>query len=231
MALTLAQYEARIGVFLMDTTNAIWPTSTLDECLRLALHDYSDASPLQLETVITLPGDGRQIALAALTGLEMVSDVWWPYESTGSEVWPPNRVRGWRLYWDDFQPVLFLETEDDAQPQLDDELRLWYSKIRTVQNLDSASITTVQPEHESWLVLGAAGYAAFARATDLAETAGVSAVSTPNLAALGSRWLKKFRDNLDSLRGAAVVGGPGGSVFGAGWRMDRWDMQGSVRWS
>lgn len=231
MALTLAQYEARVSALLMDTANTIWPTATLDECLRLALHEYSDASPLQFETVITLPGDSREIALAALTGLEMVSDVWWPYDSAATtETWPPNRVRGWRLYWDDLQPVLYLETEDDAQPQLNDELRLWYSKIRTIQNLDSASITTVQAEHESWLVLGAAGHAAFARATDLAETAGVSAVSTPNLAALGSRWLKEFRRDLDSLRGAAVVGGPGGPAFGAGWRMDRWDLQGSVRW-
>ena len=77
----------------MDTANTIWPTATLDECLRLALHEYSDASPLQFETVITLPGDSREIALAALTGLEMVSDVWWPYDSAATtETWPPNRV-------------------------------------------------------------------------------------------------------------------------------------------
>jgi hypothetical protein len=231
MALTLAQYEVRIAAFLMDTSNTIWPTTTLDECLRLALHEYSEATPLQMETVITLPGDGREVALSGLSGLGAVSDVYWPYVSTGAEVWPPNRVRGFRVYWDDLSPVLYLETEDDAQPQQDDELRIWYTKIRTIQNLDSASATTMQPEHESWLVTGAAGYAAFARATDLAETAGVSAVSTPNLAALGSRWLKDFRRNLESIRGSSVlVGGAGGPIFGAGWRMDRWDKQGGVRW-
>lgn len=122
-----------------------------------------------------------------------VGDVWWPYDSSATvETWPPNRVSGFRVDRDDDQPVL-LETVDGSQPQQDDELRLWYSTVRTVQNLDSASVTTIPTDHESWLVLGAAGYAAFARATDLAETAGVSAVSTPNLAALGSRWLKEFR--------------------------------------
>ena len=215
MALTLAQYEARVSALLMDTANTIWPTATLDECLRLALHEYSDASPLQFETVITLPGDSREIALAAdrsRNGLRRLVAL--RFRAT-TETWPPNRVRGWRLYWDDLQPVLYLETEDDAQPQLNDELRLWYSKIRTIQNLDSASITTVQAEHESWLVLGAAGHAAFARATDLAETVGVSAVSTPNLAALGSRWLKEFRRDLDSLagrRGGALGAPPLGRV-------------------
>ena len=126
MGLTLAQYEARVAVFLMDTGNTIWPTATLDECIRLALHEYSEANPLGVETVITLPGDGREVALNALPGLTAVTDVWWPYDSAATtETWPPNRVRGFRMYWDDDQPVLYLETEDDTQPQQDDELRLW----------------------------------------------------------------------------------------------------------
>lgn len=224
MALTLAQYEARVGVFLMDTANAIWPTATLDECIRLALHEYSEANPLGRETVITLPGDGREIALSGVSGLLAVGDVWWPYDSAATtETWPPNRVQGFRVWWDDDSPVLFLETVEGDQPQLNDELRLWYSAVRTVQNLDSASVTTILTDHESWLVLGAAGHAAFARSTDLAETAGVSAVSTPNLAALGSRWLKEFRSNLDTLRGGGAQGGPGGPVFAPGWRIDKWD--------
>ena len=231
MALTLAQYEARVAQFLMDASNSIWPTATLDECIRLALHEYSDANPLGVETVITLPGDGRQVALAALTGLAAVTDVWWPYDSDATtETWPPNRVRGFRLYWDDDQPVLYLETEDDTQPQLNDELRIWYAKQRTIQNLDSGSVTTIQVDHESWIVMGAAGYAAFARATDLAETAGVSAVSTPNLAALGSRWLRTFRANIASLRGQKNPGGPSGPVFGAGWRLDKWDNERGQGW-
>jgi hypothetical protein len=231
MGLTLAQYEARVAVFLMDTGNTIWPTATLDECIRLALHEYSEANPLGVETVITLPGDGREVALNALPGLTAVTDVWWPYDSAATtETWPPNRVRGFRMYWDDDQPVLYLETEDDTQPQQDDELRLWYVKQRTIQNLDSASATTIQVDHESWIVMGAAGQAAFARATDLAETAGVSAVSTPNLAALGSRWLRTFRANVASLRGQRNPGGPGGPVFGAGWRLDKWDNERGQGW-
>lgn len=224
MALTLAQYEARVSQFLMDASNTIWPTATLDECIRLALHEYSDANPLGMETVLTLPGDGREIALNGVSGLIRVTDVWWPYDSDATaETWPPNRVRGFRLYWDDDQPVLFLEVEDDAQPQQNDEVRIWYAKQRTIQNLDGASTTTIQAEHESWIAMGAAGYAVFARATDLAETAGVSAVSTPNLAALGSRWLRSFRANLADLRGQRNPGGPSGPVFGAGWRLDKWD--------
>jgi len=227
MALTLAQYEARIAAFLMDASNTIWSTATLDECLRSALHEYSDANPLAMEAVVTLPGDSREVALNGVTGLLRVTDAWWPYDSAATtSVWPPNRVRGFRVYWDDDQPVLFLETEDDGEPQLDDELRIWYTKIRTIQNLDSASVTTIQAEHESWLVMGAAGYAAFARATDLAETAGVSAVSTPNLAALASRWLRTFRANVASLRGQSNPGGPSGPVFGAGWRLDKWEKAG-----
>jgi len=66
MALTLSQYEARVSQYLMDASNTIWPTATLDECIRLALHEYSEANPLGMETVVTLPGDGREVALSAV---------------------------------------------------------------------------------------------------------------------------------------------------------------------
>lgn len=226
MALTLAQYQSRIAAYLMDASNAIWPTATLDECLQLALDDYSDANPGGAETVVTVSVTGREVALDGVTGFLQASDVWWPYSSTGSEKWPPNRVKGFRVYWDDDQPVLFLESIDGGQPQSGDELRLWYSKARTVQDLGGAAATTVQALHESWLVMGAAGYAAFARATDLAETAGVSSVSTPNLAALGSRWLRTFRRNLGALRGQSNPGGPSQPVFSGEWKLDKWDNGG-----
>ena len=89
----LAGIRDRVEVMLMDTGNAIYDAGTIDEALRLALDQYNFVNPLTMETVITLPGDGREIALSDLTGLVKVIDVWYPYDSgASSETWPPNEL-------------------------------------------------------------------------------------------------------------------------------------------
>ena len=59
---TLAQLRDRVEALLMDTTNAIWDTGTIDEAIRQCLDEYNGVFPLTMETVIVLPGDGREIA-------------------------------------------------------------------------------------------------------------------------------------------------------------------------
>jgi len=115
----LAAVRERVEQLLVDTANAIYPAALIDEAIRLALDQYNLVNPLGTETIITLPGDGREIALEALSGLLYVVEVWWPYDSSAAcETWPPNKVQGFRLWWDDARPVLFLDIPDGAQPQL-----------------------------------------------------------------------------------------------------------------
>lgn len=225
MASTLAQLEARVAQLLFDTGNVIFTTGLIDESLRLALHEYSGAQPLATETVITLPADGREIALSSLTGLLQVTEVWWPYDSSATiETWPPNRVQGFRLWWDDGSPVLFLTTVDESEPDQDDEVRVWYTKVHTIQNLDSADSTTLPGPHESTIVLGAAGYACASQAANLTNTAVTMTVPSPKYAEIGGVYLTQFRAQLKSLRSGP--GGIRGSPWGRGWAMDKWDEQG-----
>jgi hypothetical protein len=221
MGSTLTQLESRVQQFLMDATAAIWTTATVDEGLRLALHEYSLANPCSMETVIVLPAAGREIALSGVANLLDVTEVWWPYDSL-TEAWPPNKVKGFHLWWDDAQPVLHLTSSDGSQPQAADELRLWYTVAQTIQNLDGGEITTLRALDDTLIVLGAAGHCCFSRSVDLAETAASSTTATPNLAALGSRFLKEFRFLLAKLRPASPMP-PGASPFGAGWSLDQWD--------
>src|SRR5438045_2907564 len=119
---TLAQLEVRVAARLVDSSNAVFSLATIDEALRTVLSDYSATLPRAVETVITLPGIGREIALNSLTNLVAVLDVWWPY-NTLSEVWPPNQVAGFRVWWDDSQPLLILTSKSGNQPQTSDSLR------------------------------------------------------------------------------------------------------------
>lgn len=217
----LAGIRDRIEQMLMDTGNAIWDTAVIDEGLRLALDQYNLIKPLNMETVITLPGDGREIALSDVTGLLNVLDVWWPYDSDAtSETWPPNRVRGWRLWWDDNQAVLFLEITEGSQPQTDEELRLWYSKQQTIQDLDSAATTTLRDDHESILVLGGAGHAAMSRTVDLIETAGTDLYQVGLLGTWGQRKLREFNSHLKAIQRKQTRRGPS---WLSGWSLDKWD--------
>jgi hypothetical protein len=223
MALTLAQYKVRVLALLMDSGAAIWTVASdvSAECIRLALHEYSDVTPLAMETYIVAPAKGREIALNGIAGLRGVTDVWFPFDPD-VEDWPPPHV-AFRVWWDHAQPVLFLSPDTGEQPQADDKLRIFYTKDHMVEGLDSAAVTTIPITHESLVVLGAAGYACFARSVDVSETVGISAVTTPNLGALGSRYLKEFRRRLEPLRDARNTAGVSGEATGAGWKMDQWD--------
>ena len=220
---TIATLIVRCSALLMDTGLAIWPALTLGEAFTQALDQYSAVNPLHMETVITLPGDGREIALSGVTGLIDVLDVWWPYDSDATaETWPPNRVAGWRLWWDDAQPLLFLEIEDSSQPQLDEEVRIWYTKRHTIQDLESADSTTIQNDHDSLIVMGAAGHAAMSRTVDLVETAGTDLYQVSILGTWGSR---KIREYGQALRRLEKVHARRGRSWGGGWSLDKWDRR------
>ncbi len=217
---TLAQLEARLAARLVDVSNAVFAVTTLDEALRAALSEYTAAAPLGMETVLTLPGDGREIALNGVDGLIAVTDAWWPYDSDGAEVWPPNRVRGFRLWWDDAQPVLSLESDRSGQPQAGDELRLWYTRAHTIQNLDGGALTTLPAHHESALVTGAAGYAALSENVDQIGALHFDPTETAELRRWGTARLAEYHSFLNTLRPTAPAAGP---AFGAGWVLDRYE--------
>jgi hypothetical protein len=172
--------------------------------------------------VLTLPGTGREIALNGVTGLIGVTDVWWPYDSDSGEEWPPNQVEGFRLWWDDAQPILFLSTRTGNQPQLSDELRLWYTKAHTIQDLESAATTTVFPHHESGLVLGAAAYAAAAEAVDQIGSLHLDPTENKDLREWAATRLKEFTAWLARVRTSPANAGHA-NAFGPGWQLDEWD--------
>lgn len=227
MSLTLTQLEARVAALLYDATNSVFSVATIDEALKQARDLYTDAAPCPMETVLTLPGDGREIALDSIDNLVSVLDVWFPYDSTADEVFPTPKPRGFRVWWDDARPVLFLNDQLGDQPQQDDEVRIFYTIPHTIQNLDSADATTIPAIHESALCRGAAGFCCLARSADLNETASNMAISTPNYAALASMYLNNpytgFLPFLDSLRQQAQVQGE--PFAQTGWRMDKWDVR------
>jgi hypothetical protein len=216
---SLLQLEARISARLIDPANTVFSLATIDEALRTALAEYSEALPQSDEGILTLPGTGREIALDSFAGLIQVLDVWWPFDPV-TEVWPPNQVAGFRLWWDDARPVLMLSSKTGNQPQLNDTLRLWYTKPQTISSLDGAVVTTVMPQHESGLVTGAAGYAV---ASEMRHQIGSIHVD-PNQVASLNQWATDQLLEFDGWLALVSANAPSsGAPFGQGWGIDKWD--------
>lgn len=219
MTATLSTLRDRVEQALMDSGNAIWATADIDEGIRQAIEDYSRVLPQEAQGTVTLAADGREIGLSSLTGILQVLDVYWPYDST-QEVWPPNRVTGWRVYDLAGVPTLYSMSYTGSQPQSGEKVRVWYTKLHTLNGLDSAAATTIRLDHEGLIAYGAAGKAAMARALDLIETASVDLYSVGLLAQWGKLKLKEFNYHLDRLREYSVRKG---RPWVEGWTLDKWD--------
>ncbi len=219
---TLSQLQTRLAERLADTANAIWSTDALAEAIRAALAEYNEVLPAEHETVLTLPGAGREVALEGLTGLLDVAAVWWPFDSlAASEQWPPNAVTGFTVWWDDARPVLHLNSREGGQPQQDDELRLWYTAPQTIAGLDEADTTTLDSLGESRLLDGAAGYAAARQQIRRAGAVRIDPQEAETLRAWGEARLNEYRAWLQRQRQQRALRGPAWPAVG--WPLDKWD--------
>ena len=214
----LASCRVQVLAILKDATQIAWTTGEVDAALRTALKEYSLINPQMIETVIDLPGNGRMIALDSIDNLIGVAEVWWPFDSdAASETWPPNRVAGWRLIWDNAQPVLFLTSKDGSEPQKDDEVRIWYFTIHSIQDLDGGDITSLPLLHHYLVCQGAAGYAADTGALNRSE------VLDPELVRKwASSQLAEYRREIERIRGSSVR--TEGEPYGPGWKLDKYDL-------
>jgi len=135
---------------------------------------------------VTLSADGREIDISSLTGLWRVEKVWWDYDSS-SPGYPPN----WRQF--EVWPGSILYIDDDDAPSSGDVVRIWYTKKHTIKGLDSATATTVAEEDVTYLVSGAAYFAARARAVELSETLNVDKDVVDRLVEWADEEGKNFR--------------------------------------
>jgi hypothetical protein len=216
----LTLLEAQVAALLQDTAAVAWTTPEIDAAIRLALAEYSRVIPVVTETVITLTTTGREIVLSSstLTGIVYVLEVWWPWFTTGGEVWPPNRVAGFQLRENAGVLTLFLSAIDGSQPKAGDKVRLWWTKPQTVNTLDGAVATTLTTEGKAVVSLGAAGYAAASGTLDRSEVLDIEV-----LRKWGNSMLTEFRSKLEKVR--AETTRTKGDPFGRGWSLDKWDVQ------
>lgn len=191
---TLAELRARVAADLKDSANATWSGDELDAHLRRALHSYSRINPRRQVGTLASSQDVREYALAGLSGLLTILDVWYPYDASAPQ-YPPQRP-AWSRPYDGY---LRLDVADAPTGAADEQLRIFYTVAHTIDDLDGASATTLDADGEGLVVLGATAYAAEQLAQNAIGKVSVSGWTPVNIQRWAAARMKAFEQALAEL--------------------------------
>jgi hypothetical protein len=158
----LADIRDRVESRLQDSTNARWSTGDLDEAIRTALEQYSKYNPQHKLDTVNISAAGREIDISGITDDLQIEKVWWDYDS-GDPSYPPN-FRQFEVW-----PGDLLYIDDREAPANGDVVRIWYTAMHTIEDLDSATATTLPADDEGTIVTGACHFATHSRVVELTE--------------------------------------------------------------
>lgn len=182
----------------------------IDEAIRWALHRYNEVKPDRTIATLTLPSTGREIDISTITDYHKIESVWWNYDSA-DPAYPPN----WRNF--ELWPGDILYIKDAEEPTSGDVVRIWYTRLQTINGLDSATATTVPTDHDTIIVIGASGYAAQERVQD---------TEAPRRPTKLREWAEARRKEFEqALQRLARSEGIENSGIATGPALDRWDTE------
>jgi len=199
---------------LKDAGNALWSEGELEQALRLALAEWSALLPARAVATLDAVDGQREVDLSNISGLLGVVEVWYPYDAFDVHYRRPRPVR-WRMLDD---ATLYLDVEDEPDARYG--VRIFYDCTHTLQGLDDATVTSLAAPDRAALVLGAAGYAALARARESISQVSVGLDEAPRYQAWGQARLQEFVQQAYAL--GQVDSASSDARVGA-WRADKWD--------
>jgi hypothetical protein len=123
-------------------------------------------------------------------------------------------------YWPDEQTIY---VTDDYEPSNGDVVRVFYTKLQTLNGLDSETTTSILLDDETLIAVGACGYAATSRAVDLAEQVTLDRLTAQQVRAWGLAKLQEFRSGLKTVGRRMALEGKGDVELPD---LDRWERDG-----
>lgn len=177
----LSDIRTRVRKDLHDTDagNYRWTDTQLDRHIERALSDLSLAAPQEKTATLATTNGSRDISLSSLTGLLEVEAVEYP---TGQ--FPPSLAQYSRWATTLTLNVETLPTGGNT--------KLFY----TARHVLDGSGSTVQPELEDALAIGAAAFAALELSSYTTDRVTTGADVARQYAAWGNAWQMAFRELL-----------------------------------
>ena len=145
----------------------------------------------RLETTFTVTTTGSDQDLSGITALDDILAVAYPWSDSADFA---QRMRRTRDIAD--QTVYF----EDCEPAVDDEIRVRYTKQHAIEDLDSASATTVRERHARIVALFAASHACALRYRQLSENPATPTQALDALKFAAAQYMDEARDLVASHR-------------------------------
>ncbi|MER3398027.1 MAG: hypothetical protein C4316_05720 [Chloroflexota bacterium] len=179
---TRTELRARLRRELKDEDPAAqrWSDAELDPHLDRALSDLSVGMPREQQTDLTMPGGTREVDLSGLAGLLVIEAVEYP-----AGMFPPAYV-GW------VRRASTLTLLVDSPPAAGEQVRVYWLGRHTLTDTGS----TLSPDQEELLLLGAAGYAVRALANHAINRVNLTRSAQADFLKWAEATLARFRSEL-----------------------------------
>ena len=200
-ALALADYRDLLDDILATAVDdATWTDDIFDQAIRQALEAYNDR--FTYETEFTVTDTGRTQDLSSITALRDILALYYPW--TDGAALEPRRRRH-RITAD--HTVYF----EDCEPAAGETILVRHTVQHAIDDLDSATATTVPDRHATLLATSAAAWACHLRRRQLSENPAIPDRALAELTALAAQFQI---DATALLRSARVAHNPSWSHFG-----------------
>jgi len=193
----LTELIARVAADLRDVSHETWSSDELTDHVRRAVRGVTRARPRRLETLVPTTSGATVYSLDALDDLLAVLDVIYPHDPAGGRY--PAQRPAYRLLADGYLELL---VDDPPTGDGSDDILVIYAAEHTLEGLDGATASTLWPQAEEAVVLGAAGYAVEQLALSLVGTVTIDDAPA-RYGAWAAQRLRQFYETLEEL---AAVG-------------------------
>ncbi|MHB8806712.1 MAG: hypothetical protein ACYC59_03940 [Anaerolineaceae bacterium] len=192
----LATYRTRV-LNTLKSTNEKFENDIVDEAIRRVLDEYSQSFPDIQSLSFALSQSGRAQLLENCSGFLTVLQLILPYET---DLLDPatNEREDFYIFFHQGQPYAYFT--GSPVPLSGQMVFLRFAHRHTLSGLDASEVTSVRPDHESMLVVGAAGAAATSRAAGTIEQWGGKTGDPNQLMLWGQTQYQKFREFLLTIR-------------------------------
>ena len=185
----LADYRSDLGNLLATAVDAsTWPTTLLDEALRLGLGELNLL--LVYESNFTVAITGYEQDLSSLADIFSVLVVAYPWQ----EGWDFARyLATWRLVGPN---KVYFTT---ARPAVGETIRVRYSKLHKIDDLDGAAVTTVPETQRALVGLWAAAFACDLRQRQISENPALPKEAGRQLATIGACFRQRAQEAISHI--------------------------------
>lgn len=179
--IAIAALRTKVLAILDDASLTKFSNNQIDQAVRDALKEYTVARPIQ--ATYSFDADGQQVivmptSFIAFQVLDLYKD----------EAYPQYHYTFYAYYLDEQWQI---ETPNNTIPA-NTALFAVYTKVNTIDGLDSAAGTTIPDAEIETLALGAAGFALLSRAVNRSEANNLDNDTLEGLKKLGDSYIAKF---------------------------------------